>query len=197
MRVEITSKSFTGTKILGAISFEVENGEFVAIDGPSGIGKTTLLRIIAGLEVDYEGQIVDRPSVGMVFQEPRLLPWLTVAQNIGVVAELPAKHPAITRLLKEIGLGAHAHKYPAILSLGQARRAALARALVIEPGLLLLDEPFVSLDQETAETMQKLVTKLVNARNCAVVMVTHNHNEALRLSDRVISLGGNPAVICT
>jgi len=196
MRVEITSKSFNGTKILGAISFVVENGKFVAVDGPSGIGKTTLLRIIAGLEVDFDGQIVDRPSVGMVFQEPRLLPWLTVSQNIAVVVDLPAKHPAITRLLKDTGLAAHADKYPAILSLGQARRAALARALVIEPELLLLDEPFVSLDQETAETMQKLVTELVNVRSCAVVMVTHNHNEALLLSDRVISLGGNPAVIC-
>ena len=195
MRVDIQSKAFAGKPVLGAITFDVPQGAFVSICGPSGIGKTTLLRIIAGLAGDYTGRIADRPALGMVFQEPALLPWLTIAHNVALVSELKPGSNKVLEQLAEVGLAGHETKYPAALSLGQARRAALARALINRPDLLLLDEPFVSLDAETAGKMRDLLMNVRRERGCSVLMVSHDVDEAHRLSDRVIMLAGTPAVV--
>ncbi len=195
MLVDIQSKAFSGKPLLRPIAFEVPAGAFISICGPSGIGKSTLLRIIAGLDEEYSGSIEGRPTLGMVFQEPALMPWLTVVQNVALVSGLEPDASEVTVQLDEVGLTDHIGKYPRALSLGQARRASIARALINKPELLLLDEPFVSLDEETAERMRELLIRLHRDRDCAIVMVTHNPDEAHRLSDRVITLGGSPATI--
>ncbi len=165
-----------------------------AVVGPSGCGKTTLLRLIAGLDRDFEGHITlpAHGRLGMAFQEPRLLPWRSVEDNIAIAAP-EASRQDIAALLAELGLAEHASHFPAELSLGLARRAALARALAVEPDLLLLDEPLVSLDAALAQEMRERIAALVEERRITTLVVTHDLNEAIGLADRIFLLSPRPA----
>ena len=180
--------------MLGELAFSLGNGEVAALVGPSGCGKTTLLRIIAGLDSDFEGSVA-LPAygmLGMVFQEPRLLPWRTVEQNVRLAAP-QATDAALGTLFQALGLTAHRDHYPGELSLGLARRVALARAFAVEPDLLLLDEPFVSLDDALAARLRDELADLVNRRPITTLLVTHNVEEAIGLSDRLLLLSNSPA----
>ncbi len=180
--------------MLGELAFSLGNGEVAALVGPSGCGKTTLLRIIAGLDSDFEGSVAlpAHGMLGMVFQEPRLLPWRTVEQNVRLAAP-QATDAALGTLFQALGLTAHRDHYPGELSLGLARRVALARAFAVEPDLLLLDEPFVSLDDALAARLRDELADLVNRRPITTLLVTHNVEEAIGLADRLLLLSLSPA----
>ncbi len=199
LEVRIARKSFTAAtgghlEVLRDIVFSLPRSEVGAVVGPSGCGKTTMLRIIAGLDTDFEGS-VRRPGsgrLGMVFQEPRLLPWRTVEENVRLVA--PAISGAVLgQLFGVLELGAHRAHYPGELSLGLARRVALARAFAVEPGLLMLDEPFVSLDEALARRLREQLVTLVETQAMTTLLVTHDLEEAVRLADRVFLLSARPA----
>lgn len=185
--------------VLRNVSFQVEPGSFVVITGPSGGGKSTLLNIVAGLDQDFEGKVDCGDGVArlaFVFQTPRLLPWRTVYDNIALV--LPEGDPRrgqIPELLERVGLTEAANAYPEMISLGMQRRAALARAFVIEPELLLMDEPFVSLDDPTAHDLRKLLVELWSRRPTTVLFVTHDRAEGVMLGTRILRLGGGSASI--
>jgi NitT/TauT family transport system ATP-binding protein len=169
-------------------------GAVGALVGPSGCGKTTLLRLVAGLDQNYDGEIhlPAHGRLGMVFQEPRLLPWRTVIDNLRIVA--PQAHDdALAALLDELGLAEHAAHFPRQLSLGLARRVALARALAIEPDLLLLDEPLVSLDAALARDLREKIAALIEARRITTLIVTHDLREAIALADKIFLLSPRPA----
>jgi len=180
--------------VLGELAFSLSNGEVAALVGPSGCGKTTLLRIIAGLDSDFEGSVAlpAHGMLGMVFQEPRLLPWRTVEQNVRLAAP-QATDAALGTLFQALGLTAHRDHFPGELSLGLARRVALARAFAVEPDLLLLDEPFVSLDDALAARLRDELADLVNRRPITTLLVTHNVEEAIGLADRLLLLSLSPA----
>lgn len=187
-------------EVLRDLEFSLEPGTFTCMIGPSGCGKTTALRIMLGLDRDYEGRVTIDPAarVAAVFQEPRLLPWRTVEQNVRLA--LPARgkgepEPDLDALFQTLGLQAMRDLYPSELSLGLARRAALARAFAVMPDILLLDEPFVSLDERTAERLRGLLEMLWQRHRATVLMVTHNLREAVRLADRLLLVGGHPANI--
>jgi NitT/TauT family transport system ATP-binding protein len=185
--------------VLKDIAFKVEPGSFVVITGPSGCGKSTLLNIIAGLDKDYEGKIDFGNSdqrIAYVFQTPRLLPWRTVHENIALV--LPPGDPRlanIPELIERVGLEEAASAYPEMISLGMQRRAALARAFVLEPEFLLMDEPFVSLDDPTAQSLRELLVELWSRRPTTVLFVTHDRAEAVMLATRILRLSGGSANI--
>ena len=180
--------------MLGELAFSLRAGEVAALVGPSGCGKTTLLRIIAGLERDFEGEVTlpAHGTLGMVFQEPRLLPWRTVEQNVRLAAP-GATDANLEALFRSLGLAAHRDHYPGELSLGLARRVALARAFAVEPDLLLLDEPFVSLDDALAARLREELADLVNSRHVTTLLVTHDVDEAIALADRLLLLSASPA----
>ena len=180
--------------MLGELAFSLGNGEVAALVGPSGCGKTTLWRIIAGLDSDFEGNVAlpAHGMLGMVFQEPRLLPWRTVEQNVRLAAP-QATDAALGTLFQALGLTAHRDHFPGELSLGLARRVALARAFAVEPDLLLLDEPFVSLDDALAARLRDELADLVNRRPITTLLVTHNVEEAIGLADRLLLLSLSPA----
>lgn len=189
---------------LGPVSLTVADGEFVAIVGPSGCGKSTLLRLIAGLDQPSQGEVVlnDRrvtapmPECGMVFQQFALFPWLSVRRNIGFALTSSTERDAVVdRLLDAVGLSEFADQYPARLSGGMQQRAALARALAPSPEVLLLDEPFGALDQQTRGLMQEMLEKLWRSENRTVLLVTHDIDEALYLADRVLVMSARPGVI--
>ncbi|MGJ0506635.1 MAG: ABC transporter ATP-binding protein [Methylocystis sp.] len=174
-------------------------GQAGAVVGPSGCGKTTLLRLIAGLDRDFTGQIVlpAHGRLGMVFQEPRLLPWRSVADNLRIAAP-EADEAGIAALLAELGLRDHADHFPGELSLGLARRVALARALAVKPDLLLLDEPLVSLDAALARELRERIAALIDEKRITTLIVTHDLPEAIALADRIFLLSPRPAhVIAT
>jgi len=180
---------------LGALSFELRAGETVALLGRSGIGKTTLLHIIAGLDRSFSGEVTgDISRCGFVFQAPRLLPWRTALQNLSIAAP-EADEAFLLKLLDDVGVPEVAGLYPGQLSLGMARRVALARALAIRPSLLLLDEPFASLDIETSARLRDLLQNILSQADIPAILVTHDPAEALGLADRVLVLGGRPAVL--
>ncbi|MFN3920357.1 MAG: ABC transporter ATP-binding protein [Methylohalobius sp.] len=182
--------------VIADLHLRLEENEFVCLVGPSGCGKTTLLNLIAGLDRDFEGQIdfnlPKPPSLGYVFQEPRLLPWRTVRENLELVLPRGHNRQIVTELLETTGLTRFQHAYPQRLSLGMSRRVALARAFAIEPDLLLLDEPFVSLDTATAEKMRRLLQKLWQHRPHTVLFVSHDLREAIALADRLVFLTPSP-----
>lgn len=181
-------------RVLEDLSITLADGEVVALVGPSGCGKTTLLRIIVGLERDFEGKVNlrMRGNVGFVFQEPRLLPWRTVEENVRLAAP-SASAGVLDGLFATLGLTEHRRHYPGELSLGLARRVALARALAVEPDLLILDEPFVSLDAALAARLRSELVELVSRRPVTTLLVTHDLDEAVLLADRVVLLSSSPA----
>jgi NitT/TauT family transport system ATP-binding protein len=196
-----------GREILSPTSFEVARGEFVCIIGPSGCGKTTLLRAAAGFlqpsggAALRHGKPITGPSreVAFVFQDygRALLPWRTVAGNISLALEaagVPAQQrpDRIAKVLDTVGLGTHATKFPAQLSGGMQQRVQIARCLAQEPELMMMDEPFGALDAMTRESLQDEVSRLVRSTGLTVLFVTHDLEEAIYLSDRVIALRANP-----
>jgi ABC-type nitrate/sulfonate/bicarbonate transport system ATPase subunit len=180
---------------LGDVAFSVAPGDVLAVIGPSGCGKTTLLNLIAGLDGAFRGRIELAPDrrLAYVFQEPRLLPWRTVEDNVRLVLEGGAEDDAQVRaVLAQVGLTSASSLFASRLSLGMARRAALARAFVIEPGLLLLDEPFVSLDEQTVAKLRLLLLDLLALHGTTAILVTHNLREAAMLARRLILLSASP-----
>ncbi|MGX5664339.1 ABC transporter ATP-binding protein [Rhizobium daejeonense] len=192
--VDIRRKAFGDNVILKDIRFEMATGETVAILGSSGIGKSTLLRLIAGIDPVFEGSVQRPASIAMVFQEPVLLPWRSVLQNLTIVHPGLGDEAALSALHR-IGIADKAGLFPGQLSLGQQRRLALARAFAGKPELLVMDEPYVSLDPETAEEMLELTEALVAETRPAVILVTHSEQEADRLAGRRLRLAGHPATI--
>jgi sulfonate transport system ATP-binding protein len=182
------TRSFAGRRVLDGIDLQIRNGEFVALLGRSGSGKSTLLRALAGLDPDVQGTIAVPRRRAVVFQDARLLPWAKVLDNVVLGLAGDDATTAGRRALEEVGLGDHADAWPRTLSGGEAQRAALARALVREPQLLLLDEPFGALDALTRLRMHVLVQELVARHRPATLLVTHDVDEAIALADRVLVL---------
>jgi len=194
--LRLRAKAFGDTPVLGAIDINLTRGEVLALLGPSGAGKTTLLRILAGLDTDFDGEIRREASpvrTGYLFQEARLMPWLTAEQNVALVVGGDRRRACDA--LEAVGLGDTVGRYPHQLSGGMQRRVALARALVVEPDLLLLDEAFVSLDEPTARELKRRLLAYCEHTEPALVLVSHDLGEALALADRVCFLGGSPATI--
>ena len=173
---------------MSELDVDIAAGEFVALLGRSGSGKTTLLRAIAGLDDVAEAAIRAPSNRAVVFQEPRLLPWKHVRDNVVLGLKGPGLHERANIALAEVELGHRAEAWPATLSGGEAQRAALARALVREPELLLLDEPFASLDALTRIRMHELIQRLWQAHRPAILLVTHDVDEATLLADRALVL---------
>lgn len=201
-------KRFAGRAepVLGELSLALAAGEVLALVGASGCGKSSLLRIISGLDPDYEGRVLldgqlqQGPSraIGYVFQEPRLFPWLTVAENVGFDAgqgRAPDVAARVAALLVEVGLAGYENALPKQLSGGQAQRVAIARALYTGPRLLLLDEPFSAVDAFTRIKLQDLVLQLAAAHGTALLLVSHDVDEAVQLADRVLVLQARPGRI--
>ena len=199
LEVNIRNKCFRAASgarrhVLGEISFALLPGEVGAVVGPSGCGKTTLLRIIAGLDGDFDGRVrLPAPGkLGVVFQEPRLLPWRSVEDNVRLLAP-HAGEAELSELFATLELSEHRRHYPGELSLGLARRVALARAFAVKPDLLVLDEPFVSLDAKLAVRLRAELAELVSRRPVTTLLVTHSIEEAVGLADRIILLTPSPA----
>src|SRR5688500_2492207 len=193
-----------GLHALDGISFDVHPREFVCVLGPSGSGKTTLLRILAGLIPPTSGSFTfghgEQPSTGMVFQQANLMPWRTVIENIKLPLEVQQMHDAGARLkaqemIELVGLQGFEDSLPRDLSGGMAQRVAIARALIHDPDLLLLDEPFGSLDAITRERMWNELSRIWQMRQKTVIMVTHSINESLFLADRVLVLTQRPGKV--
>jgi ABC-type nitrate/sulfonate/bicarbonate transport system ATPase subunit len=199
LEARVAKKSFRtasgqSVPVIADLAFALEEGETGALIGPSGCGKSTLMRILAGLDPNFEGA-VRLPAggrVGMVFQEPRLLPWRSVEDNLRLAAP-DATEAEVAALFAALGLAEHRTHFPGELSIGLARRAALARAFAIRPTLLLLDEPFVSLDTPLARQLQRDLARLVESRRMIAVLVTHDVDEAIALADRIFVLSARPA----
>ena len=210
LRVRDVGKTFGGevnVVALDRVSLEVEAGELVSLVGPSGCGKSTLLRLVAGLDRPTAGELwvgeepITEPNAdrGVVFQDPSLFPWLTVRRNIesGLVARgvLRERRHEVDEYLRLVGLSAFADVYPHQLSGGMAQRAALARALINHPRVLLLDEPLGALDQFTRMQMQDELLKIWKSRGTTMLLVTHDIDEALYLSDRIAVMTPRPGRI--
>jgi sulfonate transport system ATP-binding protein len=200
------TKSFGGPLVLSRLSLSVEPGRILAIVGGSGCGKSTLLRLVAGLDAPSSGEIrldgeliaAPREEIGLVFQEPRLFPWLTVRDNIGfALSDRPAyeRYEIVHSALRKVGLADRADAWPRELSGGQAQRAALARALVLKPKALLLDEPFSALDAITRADLQDHLLELWAAYQPTLMLVTHDVDEAVYLADEVVVMAARPGRI--
>ncbi len=207
LRVQSISVTFPdshgGLQALRDVSFEIFPQEFICIVGPSGSGKSTLLRVLAGLLNPTNGKVKfvkEQPRIGFVFQESNLMPWRTVMENILLPLEVEGAprekaRAAAKELISLVGLEGFEDNLPRDLSGGMAQRAAIARALIHDPDLLLLDEPFAALDALTRERMWTELSRIWQARKKTVVMVTHSINEALFLADRVLMLTARPGRI--
>jgi len=208
--INIKSKHYPGVTdpVLKDLRILIKSGELVSLVGPSGAGKTTLLNIVAGLDNNYSGEVItgggnndeigsgEQSRVGYVFQTPRLLPWLTVEENLKLVLRGESgDEEKIIHVLHSVGLDTRRDSFPGALSGGMQRRVALARAFVIQPTLLLLDEPFVSVDAPTAERLRELLLKLWEQTQPTVILVSHVLQEAIALADRVIFLSAGPAKV--
>jgi ABC-type nitrate/sulfonate/bicarbonate transport system ATPase subunit len=201
LEIKITRKAFRTAsgdvrEVLRDFALSLAAGKIHALVGPSGYGKTTLLRIIIGLDRDFEGTVSLPPHtcIGVVFQEPRLLPWRSVLDNLRLAAPLASKEDLL-KIAADLGIAEHLRDFPGELSLGLARRVALARAFAIKPNLLVLDEPFVSLDTALAMRLGDELAELVEQTKVTTLMVTHDVDEAIRLADHIMLLGGQPAKI--
>jgi sulfonate transport system ATP-binding protein len=201
LQLQNIHKAYDGLRVLDDVSLSLAPGEIVSLLGPSGFGKSTLLRIAAGLDQDFSGALEFNPllqfgrgtGIGVVFQEPRLMPWLNVAQNVSFADGWIADEKWVQQLLRDVGLSGHADALPKQLSGGQAQRAAIARGLYGRPHVLLLDEPFSAVDAFTRMKLQDLLSELAERYEIAVLLVTHDLDEAFYLSDRVLILGGTPS----
>jgi sulfonate transport system ATP-binding protein len=182
-------RRFGDRVVLDGVDADVRGGEFVALLGRSGSGKSTLLRALAALDNGVEGRIVVPQRRSVVFQDPRLLPWARVLDNVVLGLDGRDARQRGRAVLGEVGLGGHERDWPKTLSGGEAQRVALARALVRQPDLLLLDEPFGALDALTRIKMHALLQALCRRYRPAVVLVTHDVDEAILLADRVLVLG--------
>jgi sulfonate transport system ATP-binding protein len=182
------TKRFGARVVLDDLDLDIGRGEFVAMIGRSGSGKSTLLRALAGLDREISGSLGVSGTVAIAFQEPRLVPWKRVLANVALGLRDPEPLRAAAAALDEVGLSERASAWPLTLSGGEAQRASLARALVRSPSLLLLDEPFSALDALTRITMHRLVLTLWERHRPAVLLVTHDVDEALELADRVLVL---------
>ena len=199
LEVDITRKTFKNAAgeqhdVIAGVAFALNAGELGAFVGPSGCGKSTMLRILAGLDPDFQGR-VSRPAdarIGMVFQEPRLLPWRSVEENVRLAAPL-ADDAKLSALFEILELKAHRNHFPGELSLGLARRVALARAFAVEPDFLILDEPLASLDDALAARLRDQIALLVDRLAVLTLLVTHNIDDAVRLGDRLFLLSPRPA----
>ncbi|MEM0899930.1 MAG: ABC transporter ATP-binding protein [Pseudomonadota bacterium] len=192
-RLDLEGLGFGKTEVLGRLSIDVEQGETLAILGPSGIGKTSLLRIFAGLETGYRGKLQITSRLAFVFQEPTLLPWRKAICNITLATG--CTRDVAANWLDRVGIAQCAELFPGQMSLGQQRRLSLARAFASKPELLLMDEPFVSLDPQLVDEMLGVFEALRAEENTTTLFVTHAETEATRLASRIIRLGGKPATI--
>jgi ABC-type nitrate/sulfonate/bicarbonate transport system ATPase subunit len=199
--VDIIGKAFASAsgkrhEVLVNIRFSLHAGEVGVVIGPSGCGKSTLLRILAGLDAQFEGTVSRPPDlrIGMVFQEPRLLPWRTVEDNVRLAAPL-IDDARLAALLTALDLSEHRNHFPGELSLGLARRVALARAFAVEPDFLILDEPLASLDDALAGRMQDEIAAFAAQPQKMTILVSHDLDDAVRLGDRLIFLSERPARI--
>lgn len=207
IQIDIAAKTYrqdhgrSELRVLSGISFKVEAKQFCCIVGPSGCGKTSLLNIVSGLDENFEGRVsidggapMSGPPPGYMFQSSRLMPWLTVRENVELV--LAASDRAkVEALLGEIGLQEFVDAYPGQLSGGMRRRVALARAIINEPDLLLLDEPFLSLDTPVANHLRRILIEVCGRRSSTVLFVTHDLREALYLADRILFVSSRPGEI--
>ncbi|MEC2056435.1 ABC transporter ATP-binding protein [Peribacillus psychrosaccharolyticus] len=196
LSVEQVSRTFNHKQAgLIDVSFSVEEGEIIGILGTSGCGKSTLLRVLSGLDKEYTGKFsLEKEDVGMMFQEPRLMPWLTVEQNVAFGLKGDQK-AIVHELLDTVGLSGFEKHYPKDLSGGMSQRTAIARALVTEPEVLLLDEPFSAVDAFTKMQLQELLLSIWKKKNTTMLLVTHDIDEALYLCDRILILKGQPGVL--
>jgi ABC-type nitrate/sulfonate/bicarbonate transport system ATPase subunit len=202
LELRIDAKSYrsadgTPIEVVRDLELRLEAGSFGALIGPSGCGKTTILRIAAGLDADFRGSLHPPGAgrLGIVFQEPRLLPWRTVEQNIRLALPADQADVDLTDLLGTLGLDGHLARYPGELSLGLARRAAIARAFAVRPDFLLLDEPFVSLDETVAARLRDELLALTTRTKVTTLFVTHDLEDAVELADRLFFLSERPARI--
>jgi sulfonate transport system ATP-binding protein len=186
VRVRGLTRRFGDRDVLRDLDIDIAPGEFVALLGASGCGKSTLLRILADLDREFSGDVEVPVRRAVAFQAPRLLPWKNVWRNVVLGLPEGADRSHALAALEEVGIGHRADQWPKVLSGGEAQRASLARALVREPDLLLLDEPFAALDALTRIKAQELVGELWQKHDCAVLLVTHDVEEAVLLSDRVL-----------
>jgi NitT/TauT family transport system ATP-binding protein len=199
LEVDIAGKTFENAAgerhdVIAGVAFALDAGEVGVLVGPSGCGKSTMLRILSGLDHDFQGRVL-RPAgarIGFVFQEPRLLPWRSVEENVRIAAPL-ADEAKLSALFDILELKAHRNHFPGELSLGLARRAALARAFAVEPELLILDEPLASLDAALAARLRDQIAALVDGHSMITLLVTHDVEDAVRLGDRLILLSPRPA----
>jgi len=190
LSIHVRRKTFGETLVLKDVELQLQPGEVVSLLGPSGCGKSTLLRIAAGLDRDYSGELRSvSESVAFVFQEPRLMPWLSVARNIGFHDDGHYDQVWVRQLIEEVGLSGFAEALPKALSGGMAQRVAIARGLYSRPKVLLLDEPFSAVDAFTRMKLQDLLLDLARRHDIALLLVTHDVDEALYLSDRVLVMG--------
>jgi len=207
LSVDVRKKTYAnGCCAIENLSFSAQAGEFVAIVGPSGAGKTSLLNLIAGLDQEMQGSIdcslgpqrQGQPRISFMFQEPRLMPWLSVRQNLEMVitpeVQLKQRTP-LPDLLALVGLPGCGDLFPGQLSGGMQRRVALLRAFIVEPDLLLMDEPFQSLDAPTAHQLRLLLQDLWQRTRPTVLFVTHSRREAISLADRILFLSGQPSKV--
>jgi NitT/TauT family transport system ATP-binding protein len=214
LTIRNVSKTFTsekGEKVesLSSIYLDIENQEFICLLGPSGCGKTTLLRIIAGLDrastgtVELGRTLIDRPNpqLAMIFQEYSLYPWRTVAANIGFgleIRKVPSeeRHAIVKKYVDIVGLRGFENSYPYELSGGMRQRVAVARALAVEPSILLMDEPFGALDAQTRNLLQHELLNIWEKTKKTIVFVTHSVDEAVFMADRIVVLTPRPGRIC-
>lgn len=203
-QIDIHEKHFGDNLVINNLRFDIQHGEFLTIVGPSGVGKSTLLNLLGELDTEYSGMISFSGSsnfmnIAYVFQEVRLMPWLTIADNIQLVLPKSVSEDEKSRRVSDVltlmKLQDYHSAYPNELSGGMQRRAAIARALVIKPQLLLMDEPFVSLDQPTAQSLRQYLLNVWQKTGATIVFITHDINEAVFLSDRILFLSNKPSRI--
>jgi len=198
--INIKCKKYENISIIQDLSLQIQKNDFLSIVGPSGCGKTTLLQIISTLDKSFEGEVLfnkrelDELNIGFMFQDSRLIPWLSIYENILLVSKSKDEEEIIDALI-EVGLEDYIESYPKELSGGMKRKVALVRAFINKPKILLLDEPFISLDHPTAQALREELLKFYKKYKPTVIFVTHNLKEAISLSSRIVFLDKKPMKI--